>query len=452
MDLKITYYGDDFTGASAVMEVLSFAGVPTMLFMNVPDEAMLKDFPDIQAFGVAGVARSKDPAWMQANLPSVFAGLHQFNAPILHYKTCSTFDSAPHIGSIGQASELGHAVRKSEWIPLVVGAPEMGRYQAFGNLFATADGQTYRLDRHPVMSRHPVTPMDEADLGRHLSAQTELSVGLVSLADMHAGNAEQALFCQINGGAKIVALDVVDDSTLAEAGRLVWCEGEKPVFAIGSQGIEYALVAHWIRQGQLSSSPEIPVLKPVQQIFAVSASVSPTTEEQISHAEEQGFVYIPFNANSAADPEQLLAERQRVLAESLVALSNGQDVIVASARGPDDSAVDAMTQAAKTLNVPLNIARDRLGAALGDLVADIRKDTGLPRIVIAGGDTSGHALTALGAEALSAVAPLAPGCPLCRVHTRTNPKIDGLEVALKGGQIGAPDFFIQTKTGCSRWN
>ncbi len=121
----------------------------------------------------------------------------------------------------------------------------MGRYQAFGNLFATADGQTYRLDRHPVMSRHPVTSMDEADLGKS-SAQTELSVGLVSLADMHAGNAEQALFCQIKGGAKIVALDVVDDSTLAEAGRLVWCEGETPVFAIGSQGIEYALVAHWI--------------------------------------------------------------------------------------------------------------------------------------------------------------------------------------------------------------
>ncbi len=96
MDLKITYYGDDFTGASAVMEVLSFAGVLTMFFMNVPDEAMLKDFPDIQAFGVAGVARSKDPAWMQANLLSVFAGLHQFNAPILHYKTCSTFDSASY--------------------------------------------------------------------------------------------------------------------------------------------------------------------------------------------------------------------------------------------------------------------------------------------------------------------------------------------------------------------
>ena len=57
MNLKITDYGDDFTGASAVMEVLSFAGIPTMLFMDVPDESMLADFPDIQAFGVAGVRK-----------------------------------------------------------------------------------------------------------------------------------------------------------------------------------------------------------------------------------------------------------------------------------------------------------------------------------------------------------------------------------------------------------
>lgn len=452
MNLKITYYGDDFTGASAVMEVLSFAGIPTMLFMDVPDESVLADYPDIQAFGVAGVARSRDPEWMQTNLPSMFSALHQFGAPILHYKTCSTFDSAPHIGSIGKATELGHSVRECDWIPLVVGAPEMGRYQAFGNLFAVTDDKIYRLDRHPVMSRHPVTPMDEADLGRHLAAQTEFPVGVVSLADMHAGKSEQALLREMRTGAKIVALDVVDHSTLAEAGRLVWGDGETPVFAIGSQGVEYALVAHWIRQGLLSATPNIPVLLPVAQIFAVSASVSPTTAEQIAHAEEYGFVYISFNANSAADPDQLLAERKRVFAASLIALSNGQDVIVASARGPDDSAVDAMMQTAETLGVPLNIARDRLGAALGDLVADIRKETGLPRIVIAGGDTSGHALTALGAEALSAIAPLAPGCPLCRVHSRANSKIDGLEVALKGGQIGAPDFFVQTKTGYSKWN
>ena len=451
MNLKITYYGDDFTGASAVMEVLSFAGIPTMLFMDVPEQSMLKNFPEIQAFGVAGVARSKDPEWMQEKLPSMFAALHQFGAPILHYKTCSTFDSAPHIGSIGKATDLGHAVRHCDWIPLVVGAPKMGRYQAFGNLFALSDDKIYRLDRHPVMSRHPVTPMDEADLGRHISMQTQLPVGVVSLADMYAGKSAQALVRETQTGAKIVALDVIDDETLAEAGRLVWRDGKTPVFAIGSQGIEYALVAHWVLRGQLSATPDIPNLQPVDQIFAVSASVSPTTAEQIAYAEEQGFVCISFKASSAVDSDQLLAERQRVFAASKVALAEGRDVIVASARGPDDSAVDAMVQAAETRGVPLNIARDRLGAALGNFVADVRQETGLPRIVIVGGDTSGHALTALGAEALSAVAPLAPGCPLCRIHTRANSRIDGLEVALKGGQIGAPDFFVQTKTGYSKW-
>ena len=443
----ITYYGDDFTGASAVMEVLSFAGIPTILFMNTPDEEDLVDYPHIRAIGVAGVARSKDPTWMQNNLPPIFEALDRLGAPIMHYKTCSTFDSAPHIGSIGKAIELGHAVRGGDWIPLVVGAPAMGRYQAFGNLFAVAGHRTFRLDRHPVMSLHPVTPMDEADLGRHLSRQTDLSVGVVSLADVKSRTADAAIKRNLDEGAKILALDVVDNDTLAGVGRLIWRNGETPVFAVGSQGIEYALVAYWVRHGKLPASPETPVLKPVEQIFAVSASVSPTTADQIAYAVGQGFFYIPFDATMAVNPENLDAERDRAFQASLSALSEGRDVIVASARGPDDPAVESMTAAAEQAETLLSTARDRLGAALGQLVADIRNETGLPRIVIGGGDTSGHALTALGAEALSAVAPLVPGGPLCRVHTRANPKIDGLEVALKGGQIGGPDFFVQAKTG-----
>lgn len=110
----ITYYGDDFTGASAVMEVLSFAGIPTMLFMDVPNAGVLADYPDVQAIGVAGIARSKDPDWMQQNLPPVFAALDALGGSILHYKTCSTFDSAPLIGSIGKATELGRQVREQE--------------------------------------------------------------------------------------------------------------------------------------------------------------------------------------------------------------------------------------------------------------------------------------------------------------------------------------------------
>ena len=61
----ITFYGDDFTGSTAAMEVLNFAGVPTMLFMEPPRPEVLKEYPFLQGIGVAGIARSKDPTWMK---------------------------------------------------------------------------------------------------------------------------------------------------------------------------------------------------------------------------------------------------------------------------------------------------------------------------------------------------------------------------------------------------
>ena len=106
-----------------------------------------------------------------------------------------------------------------------------------------------------------------------------------------------------------------------------------------------------------------------------------------------------------------------------------------------------MTEAINQSGATSCDVNQRLGGALGQLVSDIRRQTGMPRIAICGGDTSGHALTALGAEALSAVAPLAPGAPICRLHTRADAAIDGLEVTLKGGQMGEPDFFLQAKCG-----
>ena len=92
---------------------------------------------------------------------------------------------------------------------------------------------------------------------------------------------------------------------------------------------------------------------------------------------------------------------------------------------------------------------DAIGSGLGRLVDAVRRRSGIGRVAIAGGDTSGHALTALGVEALSAVAPLAPGAPLCRLHAE-DPASTALEVTLKGGQMGQPDFFIRAMTGTDR--
>ena len=103
----VAWYGDDFTGCGAVMETLEKGGVPSVLFLQVPDAALLARFAGRRAVGVAGDARSRDPAWMAAHLPGIFAALRGLGAPLLHYKLCSTFDSAPHVGSIGKAAELG---------------------------------------------------------------------------------------------------------------------------------------------------------------------------------------------------------------------------------------------------------------------------------------------------------------------------------------------------------
>jgi len=168
-ELLLTFYGDDFTGSTDSMEVLSLGGVPAVLFLEPPDREMLATFPKVRAVGLAGTSRSESPEWMDRELPGVFAALRALGAPICHYKTCSTFDSAPHVGSIGHAIEIGQATFGGRFVPLVIGAPALKRYTAFGNLFATFEGTSYRIDRHPVMRDHPVTPMDEGDMTRHLA-------------------------------------------------------------------------------------------------------------------------------------------------------------------------------------------------------------------------------------------------------------------------------------------
>ena len=250
----LAFYGDDFTGSGAVMEVLTFAGLPTVLFLEPPTPELLARFPGARAVGLAGDARTRSPDWMRAELPAIFAGLRALGAPILHYKICSTLDSAPHIGSIGVAAEIGLA--DGGIAPLVVAAPQIGRWQAFGTLFARAGDGIHRLDRHPTMAVHPVTPMDEADVCRHLARQTALGLGLIDLVDLKAGRGPARLAEERARGTRIVALDVVDDETLAAAGALIWTE--RPGFVIGSQGVEYALVAAWRAAGLLAAAAEPP--------------------------------------------------------------------------------------------------------------------------------------------------------------------------------------------------
>jgi 3-oxoisoapionate kinase len=439
----VAFYGDDFTGSSAAMEVLAFAGLETILFLDAPTPERLARFGGCAAIGIAGVARARPPEWMDEHLPPIFDALGRLGAPIVHYKVCSTFDSAPHIGNIGRAAELGLR-RFPGWAPMIVADPGMGRYQAFGHLFANANGVAYRLDRHPTMSTHPVTPMHESDLGRHLAGQTRLGVGLVDLVAMKQGCASAVLQRQIEGGAAIVSLDVLDAETLREAGRIVWEHGASQQFVVGSQGIEQALVAYWKSEDLVPAAAAARPCTSVERIAVVSGSVSPITAAQIARAREAGFELIPFDATRAVSPQAASAEVERVMSLARVAARQGKSVLVFTAAGPDDPRVDAFRAAAAGAGQPISAVNDRLGAALGDIMGKLIREEGIRRCVISGGDTSGQATLRLGIDALTAIAPLAPGAPLCRAHS-PDPAMDGLEITLKGGQTGAADFFTAVR-------
>lgn len=438
--MLLSYYGDDFTGSTDVMEALAIHGVKTVLFTRMPVEREFKAFANHDAIGLAGTSRSQTPQWMDGNLSPAFEWLKSLGAQFCHYKVCSTFDSSPSIGNIGKAIEIARAVFGQHATPLVIGAPQLKRYTAFGHLFAGYRGQTYRIDRHPVMCRHPVTPMDEADLRIHLARQTTLPVELVPANLLNRENLDHEVDAIITATRGIVLFDVLDATTQAAVGKqLLRLRQDTGPFLAGSSGIEYALVRALSAAGSISGHASFKSVSPVERIIAVSGSCSPTTARQIRHALAHGFEGI------AADPLLLAGEGASQEITRLTAMANrafeeGSSVLIYTALEGDDNKsaiLDTMPQ-----------GRNRVGQALGQIASGAIRRHHLTRVIIAGGDTSSHALSQLDVFALTTRFPLntTPGSPLCKAYS-TDPSLDGIEIAMKGGQVGGDDYFVVLRDG-----
>jgi uncharacterized protein YgbK (DUF1537 family) len=319
--------------------------------------------------------------------------LRDSDAGIVHYKVCSTFDSSPTIGSIGRVIEIAAGVFGQGCVPVLAAAPHLGRYCAFGNLFARlgSNGEVFRLDRHPSMSRHPTTPMHEADLRKHLALQTSRSIGLVDVTKLDGALPD----------TDIAILDLMDESQLAAVGRLI----DGSPFVVGSSGVNAALAAHWRLQ-----SATIPAAGPIDTpLLVVSGSCSPVTAGQIANAMQTGFVEVLLGPTAVQQASE--------------ALGDGRNVIVHSRNVQTDT--------------------DQIGRRLGEVTRGIVDRSPIQRCLIAGGDTSGAIVQALGVKSLQMVATLVRGAPVCRADT-------GLELILKGGQIGPPDLFARAANGLAQ--
>jgi uncharacterized protein YgbK (DUF1537 family) len=448
--LKLAFYGDDITGSTDSMEALVLAGVPTVLFLEPPTlDQVSGKFPHIQAVGLAGMSRTMTPAEMKQALPTAFSSLKDLGAPVVHYKVCSTFDSSPSIGSIGCATEIGMEVFKSKITPVVVGAPKLKRFVVFGNHFATINDVTYRLDRHPVMSKHPVTPMDESDLRLHLGKQTAKNIGLLDLRHLVLPDDEVDIYLQkqIDEGTEIIILDTLDRAHLLKVGRLLWDLGKsQQTFVVGSSGVEFALTEYLQAENQIQLVQDFVSPGSVDQIIAISGSASPWTASQIKWALAHGFAGIQMDSVQLVDEKTQEVERNRIFAQAVGAIANHQSVLLYSALGPDDPKIASTKEWIKALGLSAESVGEVLATQQGIVLREILIKTGLRRAAVAGGDTCGYILKQLGIYVLEFIIPLGTAAPLCRASS-TMPQFDGMEFALKGGQLGEVDFFASVLKG-----
>jgi uncharacterized protein YgbK (DUF1537 family) len=446
--LWLAYYGDDFTGSTDALECLALAGLRTMLFLEPPTPEQLAALPEVDAIGVAGRSRSLPTADVGTEVRSALVSLRALNPRHVHYKVCSTFDSSPTIGSIGRVIDEAWDIFGPPFVPVVVGAPPLGRWCVFGNLFAQQaighDSEVFRLDRHPTMRNHPSTPADESDLRIHLARQTNKSVALFDIRqlDLPFDQAVLALTKLLAHRPEVVLFDVVRAEHLAKIGALVeaFAARHAPLFTVGSSGVEMALTAHWQATGRLPPASAWDTVARREPVIVISGSCSPVTAGQIEHALAGGFGDVPIDAPALLNDERVDRIVSEAKVKAMLHVSAGRSIVVYTSRGPKDPRSVSSSMGSRRRPAEL------LGTTLGRVLRECVAASTVRRVCIAGGDTASYAARAIGIDSLEMTAPFTRGAPLCRLRSNC-PEIDGLEAVFKAGQVGGPDLFVKLVEG-----
>ena len=428
-NILLAFYGDDFTGSTDALEFISRAGARTVLFTETPTTEQLRSFPDLDAFGVAGKTRSLNPYEMEKTLLPAFEQMKTIGANHIHYKVCSTFDSSPTVGSIGKAIDCGAKVFNNKTIPVLGGMPTLGRYCVFGNLFAKmgigSNGKVYRIDKHPSMSKHPVTPMKEADLRIHLGKQTNKKIGVIDNVQQKAKKKE---WLNNITEEEVVLLDTINENELLKIGEWLNAQQKKhgQLFSVGGSGVEMALGSCWNKEKKLKPINKWKKIKKAEALLVISGSCSPVTSGQIGYGKANGFEEVIIDAVKVCNDGVVDESVMRVVNKLL---NQQKNVIVHTGEKQSQ-----------------NISSEKLGTALGTIAKNAVLNTSVKRVVIAGGDTSSYAARAMEIDAVEVIAPLVSGAPLCRAYSK-NKAITGLEVNFKGGQVGDEKYFEMLLNG-----
>jgi uncharacterized protein YgbK (DUF1537 family) len=414
MPLLLGCIADDFTGATDLANNLVREGMRVVQAIGVPTAPI----EDADAVVVALKSRTAPVDEAVARSLAAARWLKAQGAPQLYFKVCSTFDSTPQ-GNIGPVAEALIEFTAARSVPVTPAFPATGRTVYLGHLFV---GEQLLSDS--PMRQHPLTPMTDANLVHVLQAQCARErVGLVPQRDVSAGVAAiaQRLDALAAQGVRLAIVDATGDAdlrTLATAAR------ELPLVVAGS-GLAIGIPA----QHGLAPSVAAAALPPARgQRAIVSGSCSAATNAQVAHFKAQG------GAAFAVDPLRI-AGGHDVAAEALAfarpRLGDGAVLVHATA---DADAVRAVQQ---------QLGVERAGALVEATLARVATglvEAGVGQLLVAGGETSGACVQALGLTRLRIGPQIDPGVPWCHASERD------LHLALKSGNFGSVDFFRRAFT------
>ena len=330
------------------------------------------------------------------------------------------------------------------FVPVHSAAPEFGRYTVFGHHFARAGNEVFRLDRHPVMAVHPVTPMKESDLRRVLADQGFAVQQLVDwrLLEQHSTNSD-AIALALKDGDSAVFDGCSQQHAVTTAAALWQLSRQRQVCALAAQGLAHGL-GQFMREHQLVQA-DVPVqqLAATDRLLVLSGSCSALSAAQIQAASQHGFVCLRLgNAVLLGQDDPAFAQ---LMQRTRDALQNARSVVVYTAEGPDDAQSDQLR--AQTANWPAGELAKRIGERFAQLADMAFKQTGLTRLVVAGGDSSSFTMRALGAQALQVKAShFGQNAHFCSLVSN-DPGIHGQEVLLKGGQVGNEHLYAMALAG-----
>jgi 3-dehydrotetronate 4-kinase len=415
MSLLLGAIADDFTGATDLCNTLVRRGMRTVQLIGVP--APCVEIPDAEAVVVALKSRTiPAPAAIEQSLAAL-AWLRGAGARQILFKYCSTFDSTD-VGNIGPVAEALMQALDTDFTLFCPAFPEAGRTIYRGYLFV---GEV--LLSESGMHDHPLTPMRDPSLVRVLQRQSHGRVGLVPQAAVARGaEAIAGAFSRLrSAGFAHAVVDAIEDRDLEAIGQAA----ADFRLITGGSGIALGLPENFRRRGLLGDGAAADALPAISGAAAVlSGSCSTATLAQAAYMRERApsFAIDPIAAAEGHVAEEALAWAKPLL---------GDRPILLSATAPPDRVAEAQAR----------LGRERAGAVVEETLAAIARGlaaAGTRRLVVAGGETAGAVVQALGVTGLRIGRQIDPGVPW--TMSLGEPP---LALALKSGNFGAPDFFLR---------